>query len=214
MTPNDGTAASPAIDSMDNQPFTAAHVLDFSADVLLMQRLARGDRRALESLYERHGGLALALAQRTLGERDLAEDAVQDAFVSLWRHAAEFDPTRCAPRTWLLTIVRNRCIDELRRRSNVEKRAALLAAQPAAIGDDPWPETWKRTCGAAVARALAELPAEQREVVELGFYRGLSHAQIAETTATPLGTVKKRMRTGLKRLRLLLDAMYQETSAR
>ena len=214
MTPNDGSAALPALVSMDHEPFTAARALDGAADVLIMQRLARGDRRALEAFYERHGGLALALAQRTLGERDLAQDAVQEAFLSLWRHAGEFDVTRCAPRTWLLSIVRNRCIDELRRRSSLEKRTSLLAAQPRAIGDDPWPETWKRTCGAAVARALAELPTEQREVVELGFYSGLSHAQIADTTGAPLGTVKKRMRTGLKRLRGLLDTIYDETSAR
>jgi RNA polymerase sigma-70 factor (ECF subfamily) len=212
--PNDRTAAVPAFASMDHEPFTAARALDVAADVLLMQRLARGDRRALEALYERHGGLALALAQRTLGERDLAEDAVQEAFVSLWRHAGEFDATRCAPRTWLLSIVRNRCIDELRRRSSLEKRTSVLAAQPPAIGDDPWPETWKRTCGAAVARALEQLPSAQREVIELGFYRGLSHAQIAATLGAPLGTIKKRMRTGLKRLRLLLDAIYYETSAR
>ncbi len=214
MTPNDGSAAVPHLASMDDEPFSAARAHDAAADARLMQRFARGDRRALEAFYERHGGLALALAQRMLGERDLAEDAVQEAFVSLWRHAGEFDATRCAPRTWLLSIVRNRCIDELRRRSSLEKRIALLAAQPRAIGDDPWPETWKRTCGAAVARALAELPTEQREVVELAFYRGLSHAQIADTTGAPLGTVKKRMRTGLKRLRLLLDTIYYETGAR
>jgi RNA polymerase sigma-70 factor (ECF subfamily) len=199
---------------MDHEPFTATRALDVAADALLMQHIARGDRRALEALYERHGGLALALAQRTLGEPDLAQDVVQEAFVSLWRHASEFDASRCAPRTWLLTIVRNRCIDELRRRSNVEKRTSLLAAQPPAIGDDPWPETWKRTCGAAIARALAELPVEQRQVIELGFYGGLSHAQIADATGAPLGTVKKRMRTGLKRLRLLLDTSYYEASAR
>jgi RNA polymerase sigma-70 factor (ECF subfamily) len=213
MTAHDDAAESPAFAAMNHEPFTAARALHVAADVVLIQRLARGDRRALESFYERHGGLALALAQRALGDRDLAEDAVQEAFVALWRHAGEFDATRCAPRTWLLSIVRNRCIDELRKRSSLERRTSLLTAQPPAIGDDPWPETWKRTCKAAITRALAELPSEQREVVELGFYRGLSHAQIADAIGAPLGTVKKRMRSGLKRLRDLLGASYAETSA-
>jgi RNA polymerase sigma-70 factor (ECF subfamily) len=183
-------------------------------DGALMQRIARGDRRALEAFYARHGGLAVALARRMLGEREPAEDAVQDAFVSIWRRAGDFDAARCAARSWLLAIVRNRCIDELRRQATTTKRAAAYVEQPPALDDDPWPETWKRTCGIAIAHALAELPPEQREVVELGFYRGLSHAQIALATAAPLGTVKKRMRTGLKRLRTLLDDFYYESSPR
>ncbi len=200
---------------MDRDAAATAGAADAgSADVTLMSFIARGDRRALEALYDRHGGLAIALAQRMLGDRDLAEDAVQDAFVALWRSASAFDPNRCAPRTWLLSIVRNRCIDELRRQTTNAKRSSAIAQQPPALDDDPWPETWKRTCGAAVRRALADLPPEQREVVELGFYRGLSHAEIALETGAPLGTVKKRMRSGLKRLRGLLDTLYFETSSR
>ncbi len=181
------------------------------ADAELMVRMARGDRRALEALYARHGGLACALAARMIGERSAAEDIVQDAFVALWHRAADFDPARCAPRTWLIAIVRNRCIDELRRRAIVAKRTAALDEQPAAIDHDPWPETWKRVCGTAIRGALAELPPEQREVVELGFYGDLSHSQIATRLGAPLGTVKKRMRTGLKRLRTLLDAAFYES---
>ncbi len=182
-------------------------------DEVLMQLMARGDRRALDALYARHGGLAIALAQRQLGDRAAAEDAVQEAFVALWRRAARFDPRQCAVRTWLLTIVRNRCIDELRRRAIRDKRASVLDEQPIAVADDPWPETWKRTCGTAIRTALAELPPDQREVVELGFYGNLSHAQISARLGAPLGTVKKRMRTGLKRLRCRLDALYYESLA-
>ncbi len=194
---------------MDRRPLASADV----ADDELMERMARGDRRALDALYARHGGLALALAQRMLGERNAAEDIVQDAFVALWRRAAGFDGARCAPRTWLLTIVRNRSIDELRRRSLAAKRTAAVEEQPPALDDNPWPETWKRTCGTAIRSALAELPPEQREVVELGFYGDLSHAQIATRLGAPLGTVKKRMRSGLKRLRTLLDTLFCESIA-
>lgn len=194
---------------MDRRPLVSADV----ADDDLMERMARGDRRALDALYARHGGLALALAQRMLGERNAAEDIVQDAFVALWRRASDFDRARCAPRTWLLTIVRNRSIDELRRRALLAKRTATVEEQPPAIDDNPWPETWKRTCGTAIRSALAELPPEQREVVELGFYGDLSHAQIATRLGAPLGTVKKRMRSGLKRLRTLLDTLFYESIA-
>ncbi len=194
---------------MDRRPLVSADV----ADDELMERMARGDRRALDAFYARHGGLALALAQRMLGERNAAEDIVQDAFVALWRRADGFDRARCAPRTWLLTIVRNRSIDELRRRALAAKRTVPADEQPPALNDNPWPETWKRTCGTAIRSALAELPPEQREVVELGFYGDLSHAQIATRLGAPLGTVKKRMRSGLKRLRTLLDTLFYESIA-
>jgi RNA polymerase sigma-70 factor (ECF subfamily) len=177
-----------------------------------MQRMAGGDRHALDAFYSRYGSLAFALARRMIGECDSAQDAVQDAFVALWRRASDFDAARCAPRTWLIAIVRNRCIDELRRRAIVAKRMTEIDQQPPALEGDPWPETWKRTCGAAIRRALAHLPPEQREVVELGFYSGLSHAQIAVRVGAPLGTVKKRMRTGLKRLRAHLDRSFYESS--
>jgi RNA polymerase sigma-70 factor (ECF subfamily) len=181
------------------------------ADVSYMRRMARGDSHALSSLYQRHGGVALALAERMLGGRDAAEDAVQDAFVALWRHAGAYRAGGAAPRTWLLTIVRNRCIDELRRRSGGLQRVDLDEAQPYAIERDPWPEIWKRHCGDALRGALADLSREQREVIELGFFSGHSHAQIAERLGAPLGTVKKRMRTGLKRLRAALDDRFAES---
>lgn len=177
------------------------------ADLVLMRRMARGDRHALAMFYERHGGVALALARRMLNDFDAAEEAVQDAFVSVWRRAATFRSGAAAPRTWLLTIMRNRCIDELRRRSGAP-RLSLDDAQPSAIENDPWPEIWKRHCADAVRAALDALPSEQREVIELGFYGGYSHSQIAERLATPLGTVKKRMRSGLKRLRAALDERF------
>jgi RNA polymerase sigma-70 factor (ECF subfamily) len=183
-------------------------------DATLMVRMGHGERRALAALYERHGGVALSLARRMLGSPEAAEDAVQDSFVALWRRASTFRPGAASPRTWLLTIVRNRCIDVLRRGdAHVNRNVSLEDAQPQAIDSDPWPELWKQHCGEAVRSALAMLPPEQRTVIELGFYGGFSHAQIAERLDAPLGTVKKRMRTGLKRMRAALDERFAEAAS-
>jgi RNA polymerase sigma-70 factor (ECF subfamily) len=181
------------------------------ADLRLMLDIAAGDRNALAHLYERHGGVALAYARRMLDDADDAEEAVQDAFVSVWRRAASFRPEGAAPRTWLLTIVRNRCIDELRRRRGETSRA-LDDAQPPHFENELWPEIWKRHCADAVRAALTSLPAEQRDVIELGFFGGYSHSQIAERLALPLGTIKKRIRSGLKALRVKLDDRFARSA--
>jgi RNA polymerase sigma-70 factor (ECF subfamily) len=184
---------------------------DGAADFVLMQRIAGGERNALAALYARHGGVAFAFARRMLADDHDAEEAVQDAFVSVWRRAGSFRSDAAAPRTWLLAIVRNRCIDSLRRRRGDAAIAPLDEAQPEAFDNELWPEIWKRHCGAAVRAALGALPPEQREVIELGFYGGYSHSQIAERLALPLGTLKKRMRSGLKRLREALDESYSRS---
>jgi RNA polymerase sigma-70 factor (ECF subfamily) len=180
-------------------------------DIVLMRRMAAGERTALGTLYERHAGVAFAFARRMLADADDAEEAVQDAFLALWRRAATFSPGGAAPRAWLLAIVRNRCIDELRRRRG-ETNQSLEDAQACASENELWPEIWKRHCGDVVRAALAALSPEQREVIELGFYSGLSHSQIAERLDVPLGTIKKRMRSGLKRLRLVLDERYARSA--
>ncbi len=185
---------------------------DRAVDVVLMRRIAGGERDALAALYARHGGVAFAFARRMLQDEHDAEEAVQDAFVSVWRRAGTFRPEAAAPRTWLLTIVRNRCVDVLRRRRGDAATAPLDEAQPEAFENELWPEVWKRHCGAAVRSALGALPPDQREAIELGFYGGYSHSQIAERLALPLGTLKKRMRSGLKRLRTLLDESYSRSA--
>jgi RNA polymerase sigma-70 factor (ECF subfamily) len=180
-------------------------------DIVLMRRMAAGERNALGTLYERHAGVAFAFARRMLADADDAEEAVQDAFLALWRRAETFRPGGAAPRAWLLAIVRNRCIDQLRRRRG-ETNQSLEDAQASASVNELWPEIWKRHCGDVVRAALAALSPEQREVIELGFYSGLSHSQIATRLDVPLGTVKKRMRGGLKRLRLALDERYARSA--
>jgi len=183
-----------------------------NADLVLMRRMAAGERQALTTFYERHGGVALAYARRMLSDADDAEEVVQDAFVSVWRRSATFRPEAATPRTWLLTIVRNRCIDELRKRRG-EATYSLGDVQPVAFENELWPEIWKRHCADAVRAALTNLTPEQREVIDLGFFGGYSHSQIAERLGTPLGTIKKRMRSGLKQLRVALDDRFERSNA-
>jgi RNA polymerase sigma-70 factor (ECF subfamily) len=146
-----------------------------------------------------------------LGATETAEDIVQDGFLTIWRKARDFRPDGASPRTWLLTIVRNRCIDEIRRRARSARSGTSADAQPSAIDDDPWPEIWKRHCGDVVRDALAMLSAEQRTAIELAFFGGLTHNEIAERLDAPLGTIKKRVRSGLQRMRARLDQGYAET---
>ena len=181
------------------------------ADVVLMRAIARGERSAFAALYDRHAPAALALARRMLGATETAEDIVQDGFLTIWRKAREFRSDAASPRTWLLTIVRNRCIDEVRRRARAQRSETPSDVQPSAIDDDPWPEIWKRHCGDVVRDALGLLSEEQRTAIELAFFGGLTHSEIAERLDAPLGTVKKRVRSGLQRMRARLDRGYAET---
>ena len=183
-------------------------------DVLAMQAMARGRRDALTVLYQRYGRLAYALALRAVNESGIAEEIVQEAFIALWRSAEHYREDRCSPRAWLMTIVRNRSIDELRRRGREPQRSEIDADQPSAIEDDPWPEVWKFHCADKIRGALEGLPPEQRNVIELAFFGGLTHAEIALRLGTPLGTIKKRMRTGLQRLRAALNDAFSDSKSR
>jgi len=182
-------------------------------DAELLRDMARGDHRALSALYDRHAAQAFGLARRMLGDRDAAEEAVQDAFVSLWRRAGTYRSERCSARTWLFAIVRNRCIDELRRR---RARGHVVAAEPDAsqpIVDTAWDAAWTNARRDVVREALAALPDEQRAAIEFGFFEGYSHSEIATLTGTPLGTVKKRIRSGLRKLKGTLTAFAESTAS-
>ena len=139
---------------------------------------------------------------RVLGDPGRAEDAVQDAFVSVWSHAATFDAERGSLRAWLLTSVRNRCIDHLRGRAGRERKELGLEPEAAyAVSpSDPWREVALSLERSAVRDAMASLPAEQRQVVELAYYGGYSHHEISGLTRVPLGTVKGRMRLALEKM--------------
>ncbi len=160
-------------------------------------------RDALATLYERHARGALGLALRMLGDREAAEEVVQEAFVALWRGAHTYEPARGSVRTWLLGIVHHRAIDRLRGRVSLAALPDDLGADPSA--PDPWTLAAQRLDHAAVRQALDGLPPEQREAIELAYFTGLTQAQIAQMLRLPLGTVKGRMRLGLARLRTLLQ---------
>jgi RNA polymerase sigma-70 factor (ECF subfamily) len=171
-------------------------------DEEVLARVARADEDALAELYDRFGGVAYGLALRILRDPTLAQDAVQDAMLSAWRTAASFDPLRGKPSTWLLTLVHRRAVDLVRREDR--RRAQPLDDAPIASGEATDETASVRQERRAVQAALAQLPPEQREALELAYYGGLSQSELAERLGVPLGTVKSRTSAGLTRLRDLL----------
>lgn len=163
-----------------------------------------GDADALSVLYDRHGGPAYSLAHRIMGEPQAAEDATQEAFISVWRTSANYDAARGSVRSWLLQIVRNRAIDALRRSSVRGGRMdydddGVLEAQEAP--EDTEAEASRRERAEHVRGALRDLPQDQAQVLGLAYYAGFTHSEIAEMLNMPLGTVKGRMRLGLQKVR-------------
>jgi RNA polymerase sigma-70 factor (ECF subfamily) len=182
------------------------------ADEELMQLVRRGDARAFEAVYERHATAAYSLAYRMTGSRPQAEDVVQEAFLGLWRSGARYDRGRGSVRTWVLGIVHHRAVDALRRMSGHERRrvddAELGERLPAPERTDV--EAARREEAREVRAALGALPDEQRHVVELAYFGGFTHSEIAEALGEPLGTVKGRMRLGLGKLRGALGGLARE----
>ena len=165
--------------------------------------VAGGDEDALGQLYDRFGRVAYGLALRILRDDRLAEDAVQEAFLAVWRQAASFRPDRAKAQTWVLTLVHRRAVDLVRREER--RRADVLEpGRRGRRGASAAEDAELRDRRAAVQRALAQLPEEQRRPIELAYYGGLSQSELAERLGEPLGTIKSRMFTGLKRLRDLL----------
>ena len=173
-------------------------------DEALLALIARGGEDALAELYDRFGGVSYRLAYRILRDQVLAQDAVQEAFLAAWRTAVAFDPQRGKASTWLLTLVHRRAVDLVRREDR--RRGDPLEGAPVP-GTESTDETAAvREQRRAVQAALAQLPAEQREALELAYYGGLTQTELAERLGVPLGTVKSRMFAALGRLRELLDA--------
>jgi RNA polymerase sigma-70 factor (ECF subfamily) len=173
------------------------------ADEDLMQLVRRADPDAFAVLYERHSGSAYALAYRMTGTRGAAEDVTQEAFISVWRSGARFDRNRGSVRTWVLGIVHHRAIDALRR-GKVRDRPRVEdenAAEKLEAPENTELEVARRDEAATVRRAMEVLPSEQVQVIELAYFGGFTHTEIADMLATPVGTVKGRMRLGLKKLR-------------
>ncbi|HET8978004.1 MAG TPA: sigma-70 family RNA polymerase sigma factor [Solirubrobacteraceae bacterium] len=176
------------------------------ADEDLMAFVHQGDARAFEVVFDRHADAAFSLAYRMCGRRSTAEDVVQEAFLSLWRSGARYDPSRGSVRSWILGVVRNRSVDLFRRdlvRTARDVNADDAVQRLPAV-DDVAGEAERREDAGQIRRALRELPADQRRVIELAYFGGFTHSQIAELLALPAGTVKGRMRLGLTKLRLAL----------
>jgi RNA polymerase sigma-70 factor, ECF subfamily len=173
------------------------------ADEDLMQLVQRKDARAFEVVYERHSGAAFSLAYRMVGRGNVAEDVVQEAFLSLWRSGARYERTRGSVRTWVLGIVHHRAIDQLRRASVHDKRRASDEGLDERIesGERTDTEVARRDEAATIRSAMDSLPAEQSHVIELAYFGGFTHTEIAEILGAPVGTVKGRMRLGLEKLR-------------
>jgi len=176
--------------------------MEDDGDVELAAALAAGDVDALARLYDRYGPLAYSVSVRILGDPGRAEDVVQDAFLKLWHGAARFDPERGSLRTWVITAVRNRSVDYLRGRGARERREREIPAdaEAAGAGSDPWREVAASIERGVIREALASLPDEQRQAVELAYFGGRSHREIAEMMGVPLSTVKGRMRLALEKL--------------
>jgi RNA polymerase sigma-70 factor (ECF subfamily) len=190
-------------------PGTASTVDD--ADRRILAELGAGRLEALEALYDRYRAMAFAIALRITSDATLAEDVVQDAFLGAWRHADRYVEGRGSVKTWLLSIVHHRAIDAVRRRRpTVALPDAELPAPPQLVAGDVWPEVAGRLDAVQVRAALATLGDVQREAIELAYFEGLSQTEIAERTATPLGTVKSRMRLGLLAMRRALAGMGVE----
>jgi RNA polymerase sigma-70 factor (ECF subfamily) len=182
------------------------------ADEEVMQLVQRGDPRAFELLYDRHGGAAFSLAYRMVGNRARAEDITQEAFLSIWRSRLRYEPARGSVRTWVLGIVHHRGVDALRRNSVHDRRRAGMEGveETFEAAERTDVEAARREDARSVRDALDALPEDQSRVIELAYFGGFSHSQIAEMLEMPLGTVKGRMRLGLEKLRQALEGSVSE----
>jgi RNA polymerase sigma-70 factor (ECF subfamily) len=165
------------------------------------------DAEAFAILYDRHSRAAYSLAYRMMGDKHAAEDLLQDAFLKLWRGATSYRTERGSLRTWILSIVHNRGIDQLRssasRRRTQEK---VVASAPISQPSEAFAATWRNTQREQVREALGTLPKEQLKILELAYFSGYTHVEISELLGLPLGTVKGRMRLGMKKIRDYFDS--------
>jgi RNA polymerase sigma-70 factor, ECF subfamily len=180
------------------------------ADEEVMQLVQGGSPRAFELLYDRHGGAAFSLAYRMVGNRVGAEDITQEAFLSIWRSRLRYDRARGSVRTWVLGIVHNRAIDSLRRNLVHERRRDTMEGveERHEARERTDVEAARREEARSVRGALDTLPDDQRRTIELAYFGGFSHSQIAELLDEPIGTVKGRMRLGLEKMRRALSESY------
>jgi RNA polymerase sigma-70 factor (ECF subfamily) len=175
-------------------------------DVELMKAIAAGDEAALGRIYDRYRVILFGVLLRILNDRAEAEDVLQEVFLQVWRRAADFDENRGRPFTWLVTLARSRGIDRLRALASRERAAQASAKDAAEEVSDAAGDAVRSEQRGVVNKALAQLPEEQKRLLMLAYFDGLTQSEIAKQLGAPLGTVKTRMRTGMIKLRELLSA--------
>lgn len=185
---------------------------DDPSDAEILRQFAAGDHRAMKLLYRRYSRPAYTLARRICNDTGMAEDVVQEVFLAVWRQPSNYDPERGRFVTWLLTLVHHRSVDSVRKRSSMRRRSVSLCDDDQDWFASPGPGADEAAIGAVLAgqvrEALGRLPAEQREALTLSYFGGYTHYEIAELTGVPVGTVKSRLFTGVRRLRILLSPWF------
>lgn len=191
------------------QLFKDAESSNDLSDEALLNAIANGAVWAMESLYQRYSRILYSLAYRLVADHQVAEDLLQDAFLAIWRRSTSYSPQTGAARSWLISILHHRAIDHLRR---VRRRSTLqevpleeLALDETTAFPDVWEDVWRSVKSSQVRAALMKIPAEQRLVIELAYFQGWTHTEIAEGVQIPLGTVKARLRLGLIHLKHALE---------
>jgi len=180
-------------------------------DAALLMRVREKDERAIEALYARYSGPLYSLAYRVTGADRYAQDVVQEVFVALWRDAGRYDESRGALSSWLFGLARHKAIDLVRKEANVRRHTADVDLELREADDDVDQEAWLRLRRDTVRAAITKLPEAQRTAVELAFFGGLTHVEVAEQLGIPLGTAKTRIRTALLKLRDILGPSVSES---
>lgn len=168
-------------------------------------QLQRGDASGVEAIYDKYGRLAYGLAYRILNDRTAAEDVVQESFIGLWRNARSYDAQRGNLRSWLLSIVRNRAIDRLRGATRMRAETEIESMERLLDVPDAWEAVAAHLERKEIRAGFQQLPPAQRQTLELAYFGGYTHLEIAGRMGVPLGTVKGRMRMGLEKMRSFLQ---------